>query len=174
MAGRVLGGVLAAATLLGLVACTGGRPGAPHANSSSASSSSLVATRWWSNAAATSGSTIDAKQPLAAAARLHASRSEYCGMLRQTVGAGKSILPGVTVNDPALLTTTRAFIGEIQAVAPSSVAASWRVVGRIVLALVTSLGDAPKVSAIHATGLRQAADAIATDAASRCHVNVSA
>jgi hypothetical protein len=54
---------------------------------------------------------------------------------------GRSIFPSVTANDPALLTSTRAFSAELEAVAPSSVAGPWQVLGSAVINLVESGGD---------------------------------
>jgi hypothetical protein len=139
----------------------------------SGSASHLTATRWWSNSADSSGSKIDMAHPAAAAGKLHPSETEYCAMLEQTVAAQKSILPGVTAKDPALLASAEAFVAEIQAVAPSSVAASWKVLGTAVTAIVSSGGDLTKVKDLDAAAVQKASTAIAADAKSSCGVNLS-
>ena len=158
-------------------ACNGGGSTtvAPPADSSaaSASSSHLTATRWWSNSAGPAGSTIDPQHPDAAAAHLSPSLSEYCGMLRQTVAAGQSILPNVTANDPALLTSTKAFVAELEAVAPASIGGSWRVVGPAVLALIESGGSPMRVKGIDAAAVRKAVGTVAADAKRSCGVDLS-
>ena len=136
-------------------------------------SSALVATRWWSNSANKVGSVLDTKNPEAGAAGLSVSPTDYCGMLRQTVAAGKSILPGVTANDPALLTSTRAFVAELEAVAPSSVAGSWQVLGRAVITFVESGGDSTAVKKVDAVAVRKAASTVAADAKRSCGVDLS-
>jgi hypothetical protein len=158
-----------------VAACSGGSGG--HAPNSSAApqlpSSSLVATRWWSNSAAQAGSTIDPDHPDEAAAHLRTSPADYCGMLRATVAAGRSILPNVTANDPALLTSTKAFVAELEAVAPSSVAGSWKVLGSAVLTLVASGGDPTKVKGVDAAAVRAAASTVAADAKHSCGVDLN-
>lgn len=158
-------------------ACTGGS-GAPGAAPSitfgePSFSSALVATRWWSNSANTLGSVLDTKHPEAGAAGLSVSPTDYCGMLRQTVAAGKSILPGVTANDPALLTSTRAFLAELEAVAPPSVAGSWQVLGHAVITFVESGGDSTTVKRVDAAAVRKAASTVAADAKHSCGVDLS-
>jgi hypothetical protein len=137
------------------------------------SSSSLVATRWWSNSASPAGTVIDVNRPEAAAANLHESKADYCGMLRQTVAAGRSILAGVTANDPALVISTKAFVAEIEASAPSSIAGSWQVLGPAVLTLVESGGDTTKVKGIDAAAVSKAAGTVAADAKHSCGVDLS-
>lgn len=162
---------------LATAACSGGHAGTAAHNprsSATAHSSHLTATRWWSNSAAARGSRIDPTQPDAAASRLHASRAEYCRMLEQTVAAQHSILPGVTTNDPALLTSTRAFVAELEAVAPSAVAQPWRVLGPAVTSLVASRGDLAKVHRVDAAAVQRAANAIAADAKRSCGVDLAA
>jgi hypothetical protein len=171
---------VAAALVPGLVACTGSdsapaRPsGSPvPSTSTSATSSRIAATRWWSNGAVTEGSTIDPKNPTAARSRLQPSRGEYCAMLKQTVAAGKSILPGATADDPALLTSTKAFVAELEAVAPSSLTGPWKVLGGAVLTLVGSGGDTAKVKGIDAAAVRRSATTVAADAKHSCGVDLS-
>jgi hypothetical protein len=136
-------------------------------------SSALVATRWWSNSANKVGSLLDTKNPEAGAAGLSVSPTDYCGMLRQTVAAGKSILPGVTANDPALLTSTRAFLAELEAVAPPSVAGSWQVLGHAVITFVESGGDSTAVKKVDAAAVRKAAHTVVADAKRSCGVDLS-
>lgn len=134
--------------------------------------SGASAVRWWSNGAVGSGSAVDPANPAAAAAQLSPSAEQYCAMLRQTVAAGKSVLSDVTANDPALLASTKAFIAEIEAVAPPSVAGPWRVLGPAVLTLVDSGGDSTKVKGIDAAAVRKAATAVAADAKHSCGVDL--
>jgi hypothetical protein len=136
-------------------------------------SSALVATRWWSNSVHKVGSVLDTKHPETGVAGLSVSPTDYCGMLRQTVAAGKSILPGVTANDPALLTSTRAFLAELEAVAPTSVAGSWQVLGSAVITFVESGGDSTAVKRVDAAGVRKAASTVAADAKRSCGVDLS-
>ncbi|HEX3334935.1 MAG TPA: hypothetical protein VHS54_00650 [Jatrophihabitans sp.] len=161
-------------------ACSGGSGGSVGPGSggsapagAASSSATAVATRWWSNSAARSGTTIDPKNPQAAAGHLHASKADYCAMLNQTVAAGKSILPGVTANDPALLTSTKAFVAEIEAVAPPTVAGAWKELGSAVIALVGSGGDPAMVNGVDAAAVRQAASTVAADAKRSCRVDLS-
>ena len=158
-------------------ACTGGSgsSGAPPNLSigDQSFSSALVATRWWSNSANKVGSVLDTKHPEAGAAGLSASPTDYCGMLRQTVAAGKSILPNVTANDPALLISTRAFLAELEAVAPPSVAGSWQVLGPAVITFVESGGDSTSVKRVDAAAVRKAASTVAADAKRSCGVDLS-
>jgi hypothetical protein len=180
--------VLATAGLLvvagvALTGCTGGSSGhrssaAPTLGSTPAAatlgSTPAAATRWWSNSAAKAGSAIDLADPLAAADRLHTSQTDYCTMLRDTVSAGRSILPGVTADDPALVAATRAFVAELQRVAPQPLAASWKVLGTAIVSLVESGGDVTKVGAVDTQAVRRASTTIAQDARSSCHVEVRA
>jgi hypothetical protein len=170
--------VCAAVSVTPLVAaCTGGS-GAPGtmptlSDGNQSFSSALVATRWWSNSTNQVGSVLDTKDPEAGAAGLSVSPTDYCGMLRQTVAAGKSILPNVTANDPALLTSTRAFIAELEAVAPASVAGSWQVLGGAVITFVESGGDSTAVKRVDAAAVRKAAGTVAADARHSCGVDLS-
>jgi hypothetical protein len=165
---RLAVAALALAVTLPAAACTsGGSQDKP----SDDGTSTVVATRWWSNDAAAAGSTIDPKKPKAKAAKLHASQSEYCGMLEQTLAAGKSILPGVSASDPALLTATEAFISEVQQVAPADVAGQWRVVGDAVVQFVKSGG---KSLGTDSRAVSKAVQDISLDARTSCHVDLSA
>lgn len=175
--------VLAAATTL--AACSGSGSGsgstsgptttaarASTGTSAAPTPQSTVATRWWSNSAATDGSTINPADPTAAAAHLKPNRDQYCAMLKQTVSAGKSILPGASASDPRLIASTEAFVAELQAVAPSQVAAQWKTLGDVLVEFVKSGGTSAGSSS--GAALTTAAAAISTDAKSRCHVDISA
>jgi hypothetical protein len=171
--------VLATAGLLvvagvALTGCTGGSSGHRSSAAPTLGSTPAAATRWWSNSAAKAGSAIDLADPLAAADRLHTSQTDYCTMLRDTVSAGRSILPGVTADDPALVAATRAFVAELQRVAPQPLAASWKVLGTAIVSLVESGGDVTKVGAVDTQAVRRASTTIAQDARSSCHVEVRA
>jgi hypothetical protein len=151
--------------------CSGGGSPAPHVSGSP--SSTYVATRWWSNTADSAGSTIDPNNPGAAAGQLQPSRTTYCSMLKQTVAAQKSILPGVTAGDPALLASTRAFVAEIEAVAPSQVSSQWRVLGEALTKLVASGGNPAKVTGLDTKAITAAADAVSADAKAQCQISLS-
>jgi hypothetical protein len=170
-------GAAACAAVL-LVASVAGCGGAKHdAGTSpaagSASPSTFVATRWWSNAAVAVGSKIDPAHPDAAAAALHPSVADYCGMLKQTLAAGKSILPDITATDPALLASAKAFIAEIEKVAPAGITAQWQLVGPAVLSLVKSAGDTSALPTVDLAGLTKAANAINADSLANCGVDLS-
>jgi hypothetical protein len=171
--------VCAAASMVpAIAACTGGGSPAHQPLPSltiggQSYSSALTATRWWSNRANPVGSSLDTVHPEAGAAGLSTSPTDYCGMLRQTVAAGRSILPGVTANDPALLTSTRAFLAELEAVAPAPVAGPWRVLGPAVITLVESGGDSAAVKTVDAAAVSAAARTVAADAKRSCGVDLS-
>jgi hypothetical protein len=156
----------------GLAACSGGSSGtsAPAAGAASGP----PAARWWSNSAAKSGTVIDAADPTGVAAQLHPSPTDYCGMLRETLAAGKSILPGVTARDAARLTSTEAFVAEIQRVAPTSVAAAWHTLGDALVAVVASGGDIAKVHGVDPHAVQRAAATVSADARTGCHVDLAA
>jgi hypothetical protein len=158
-------------------ACTGGGAAdggdAASATSAASASSHLVATRWWSNSASKVGSLIDSTHPNQVATSLHTSPRDYCGMLRQTLAAGHTILPDVTANDPALLTSTKAFVAELEAVAPSNLTGPWKVLGSAMLTFVESGGDTTKVQGIDAAAVRSAASTVAADAKRGCGVDLS-
>jgi hypothetical protein len=177
--GTVLRHWCVGATAIGLVvalaACGGGSGAKPAPNTSTRSvAGALVATRWWSNSAATTGSRINPDQPGAVAAKLHPSQSEYCQMLSQTLAAGKSILPGATASDPALLTSTEAFVAEVQRVAPASVHSQWQVVGDAIVGFVKSTGSSVGKSAVSTTTLTSDVAAISADAKQNCHLDLTA
>ena len=175
---RRIAAVCAVVSVAPLAAACTGSSGASGAGPSIAFgdpsfSSALTATRWWSNSGNAAGSVLDPTNPEAGAVGLSTSPTDYCGMLRQTVAAGKSILPGVTANDPALLTSTRAFFAELEAVAPSSVAGPWRVLGPAVITFVESGGDSTAVKKVDAVAVRKAASTVAADAKHSCGVDLS-
>jgi hypothetical protein len=158
-----------------VAACTGGSsPGAAAKPTGTSTASSLVATRWWSNDAATAGSTIDPKNPGAVAAKLHASQSAYCGMLKQTLAAGKSILPGASATDPAVLSSAEAFVDELQQVAPASVSGQWQVLGKAIVAFVKSSGKSLGANGPNSATISTAVAKISADATANCHVNLAA
>lgn len=176
---RIVAAFSVVALVPGATACTGGGSAKPQAAGLSVqvptqtSAAPVQAVRWWSNNAVSAGSTIDKLNPTAAAGRLHTSQDQYCSMLRQTVRAGRSILPNVTAKDPALLTSISAFLSELEAVAPARVAGPWRVVGSAVITLVASGGDASKVHGVDAAAVRTAVSTVAADAKHSCGVDLS-
>lgn len=93
-------------------------------------------------------------------------------MLKQTVNAGKSILPGATANDPRLLASTEAFVAELQAVAPSQVSQQWQTLGEVLVQFVKSGGKSAGTTS--PATLTAAATAISNDAKTRCGVDISA
>lgn len=150
--------------------CSGG--GSPAPKSTSAVGA-ITPVRWWSNGQVDAGSTIALSGPDKAASKLLPSRSDYCSMLKQTVAAGRSILPGVTASDPALLASTKAFVDELQHVAPAAVAPSWRVLGSALVALVGSGGNPVGVQGIDAAAVQRAGSLVAADAKHSCGVDLS-
>jgi hypothetical protein len=102
------------------------------------------------------------------------SGADYCGILRQTMRAGHSILPGATAGDPALLTATKAFVSDLTDAAPGSVRAQWQILGPALTDLVSSGGKLSAVSGVDSRAVAAAATVIAADAKTRCHVDVSA
>lgn len=166
-------GAVAVAVSLG--ACTSGGPhadagtsSAPLLTDSSSASTHGPAVRWWSNGVASAGSTIDPKNPAEDATKLSPSRAQYCQMLSETLKFGKSVLSGVTANDPALAESAIAFVTELQSVAPSEVAEAWRALSPALLTLVRSKGSAPTVSKADAQATLSATKTIATDAKKNC------
>lgn len=168
---------------VGLTGCSGSAgPSTPHttggsgaaASPSPSPSSTFRATRWWSNAAGTAGTAIDSASPAAGAAELSPDKNAYCGMLEQTLAAGKSIMPGISATDPALLTSTLAFVAELQAVAPTEVHAAWKTLGDALVVLVKSGGDSTKLPQTDASAVSKAADAIAAHSKKACGLDLSA
>ena len=160
----------AAATVAGCSG-SGSHDGQPTGGSGTSTES---ATRWWSNGAAALGSTITIGQPDDVAAKLHPSRTDYCGMLEQAVHTGQSLIPNVRASDPAMVATMTAFFTELEKVAPAEVAADWQVTGKAMLALIQAGGKAPKNAAVDAASIRAAATRIAVDAQQSCHVDLAA
>ncbi len=145
------------------------------ASTSSAASTSAAATpatRWWSNSAVKVGSTIDPAHPGAAAASLHPSQTDYCGMLRQTVKAGKSLLTNAQTANSALRIGIEAFVPEISAVAPAPITAQWRVLGPFVLAAAKA-GQLPSAAGSGATQALEAVSLVAADAKTRCGLDLT-
>lgn len=169
----LLVGLALTGTAVTFAGCTAG--GSHHGQPTGGSGASTEsATRWWSNNAAALGSTIAIGAPDEAAANLHPSRADYCGMLEQAVHTGQSLIPNVRASDPAMVATMTAFFTELEKVAPAEVAADWQVTGKAMLALVQSGGKAPKKAAVDAAGIRAAANRIAVDAQQSCHVDLAA
>lgn len=157
-------------------ACSGSSGGGRTVSTAPAPSTSAAAapTRWWSNSAVTAGSTIDVNDPTSAAAKLHPSKTDYCGMLKQTLDSGNSILPGITATDPALLTASKAFVAEIQQVAPADVTGSWQVLGPAILALVNSGGNLSAVQSLDVASISKAVTAVSDEAKQACGLDLSA
>ena len=156
-----------AITALALTGCSSSK----HSTQQPAGS---APTRWWSNSAVQVGSTIAPNDPTAAAGKLSPSRSDYCQMLKQTLAVGKSLLPSAEAKDPKLLPTTEAFVSEVEAVAPTSVLPSWKVLGPVILQLVRSGGSLPTGANSGEANNFKAAEAINSDAKANCHVDLSA
>jgi hypothetical protein len=108
-----------------------------------------------------------------AAAHWWSTGADYCTILRQTLRAGRSILPGVTAKDPALLASTKAFLADLEAAAPAAVAGPWHVLGHAVITLVASGGDPTKVKGVDAAAVRRAASTVAAQARHSCGVDLS-
>jgi hypothetical protein len=146
-----------------------------HSVSSPAPSTTANAapTRWWSNSAVQVGSPIDPANPGAAAAKLHPSQADYCGMLKQTVKAGKSLITSAQMADSPVRIGIEAFVPEISEVAPSSVEAQWRVLGPVVLAAANA-GTLPSTGAgAPTTQALQAVSIVAADAKSHCGLDLT-
>jgi hypothetical protein len=102
------------------------------------------------------------------------SGTSYCGILRQTIRAGHSVLAGTNAGDPALLTATKSFVADLTAAAPDPVRSHWLVLGPALTELVGS-GDKPAaISGVDSRQVSAAAASIAADAKVRCHVDLSA
>jgi hypothetical protein len=108
-----------------------------------------------------------------AAARWWQNGSGYCGMLEQTLKAGKSILPNASADDPTLHGVTAAFINDVERVAPANVAPSWKVLGDLIIKLVQANGDPSAVKGVDVKKVQAAVAAVSTDAKSRCGVNLA-
>jgi len=160
---------LAAAVGSGVVGCSTAHHSSPGAAGATSPSAAPVA-RWWSNAVVSQGSTVDPAHPSAAAAALHPSQSDYCGMLSQTLAAGKSVL---STTSAIPLDTLEAFVTEISRVAPASLTSAWHTVGSAVVGYVRSGGTSLGTGAASAAQLDQAAAAISADASATCHLTLS-
>jgi hypothetical protein len=130
-------------------------------------------TRWWGNSAASAGSTVDPVDPAAAAANLKPSRADYCGMLKQTLAAGHSLFPNSSASDPSLHTAAIAFVNELQHVAPAEVAASWQVLGNLIITLVQANGSPSAMQSVDSAKVSAAVATVSSDAQSRCGVSLS-
>jgi hypothetical protein len=169
---RTAVGCLAAVVAATLTGCSSSAAH-PRSTSAPANAAAVAATRWWSNSAVHSGSTLARNHPDSALSKLRPSRKDYCGMLRQTVTAGKTVLPHGAASDPLLIESLSAFIGELQKVAPPAVAADWQLLGYAILPLVKAGGKAPKTSALDGPTVQKAASAVAADAKRSCGVDLS-
>jgi hypothetical protein len=168
---RVLPCVALLAAVVAVGGCTGGpsKPSAASGGDGGATSAAPV-TRWWSNSAEQAKTVIDAGNPAAAARKLKPSRTEYCGMLADTLAAGRSVLSGVSADDPQLATATKAFVAELTSVAPTELRADWTTVGGAMVALVDA-----KTSAAHVDSAKVSAavTAIGADAKAHCNLDLS-
>jgi hypothetical protein len=95
-------------------------------------------------------------------------------MLRETVQSGRSVLSGLTGQDEALAGATKAFLAELQGVAPEPVVSPWRVLASTIEALVAAGGDAKKVKGVDTADIQRAASVIAADAKSSCRLDLTA
>ena len=171
-----------AVVLLSVGACSSGggsRPPATHSPSGSRAATAsagrtFAALRWWSNTAVRAGSAVDAAGADSVVGSLHPSRSDYCGMLRQTTKAGKSLFSGVSPADKGMQSTVRAFVAEVSAVAPAALASAWHTVGVAIVAVATSGGHLSRVKGVEPAQVQRAAGVIAADAEAHCHLVLSA
>jgi hypothetical protein len=157
-----------------LAACSGSShaPSTTTSGTRPSGSTSVAATRWWSDAAGGQGTVVGTSQKVSKS--LKPDRSVYCSMLKQTMAAGKSVLPGATATDPALATVTEAFVNELLAVAPPEVAGSWHVLGPVLVSVVKSGGALAGLRThVDANAVSAAAKTVATDASAQCHLNLS-
>ena len=132
-----------------------------------------VATRWWSNSAADKGSRIDESNPDAAANLLVPSEDTYCSMLKQTLAAGHAVLPSAKAGDKALVASTKAFVAEIEGVAPASVTDAWHTLAPTLIALVSGK-ELPANTSAQAKANATAAKAIGADAKANCGLSLTA
>lgn len=167
--------VAAAVPVVALLAACSGSTHSPSAATSGerpTGASSLVATRWWSDGAGGLGSTVSPSD--ASTRSLTPSRDVYCTMLRQTMAAGKSVLPGATATSPALASATQAFVTELLGVAPPAVAGSWRVLGPVLVDVVKSGGALADLRAhVDANAVSAAAKTVSDDALAGCHLQLA-
>jgi hypothetical protein len=154
------------------VASCSSAAGSPHRASTHGGSAAPAATRWWSNGAASAGSTLSAGKD-SAAQRLQPSRAEYCTMLRQTVAAGRSILRDAGTTAPAVTTATKAFVAEVKAVAPAEVSTAWQTLGNAVVSLVAGPDGAAAAQLLGAPAVQHASAIVVMDAKARCHVDLT-
>lgn len=170
---RVVASCAATVLAASVAACSGASHSGAASDSTSISSASND-TRWWSNSATSAGSRVDTSKPDAVAAKLHPSRTDYCGMLRQTVAAGKAVFGGASA-DPAWVHTLTAFVQELQRVAPQQVSADWQLLGDSMLTLVRNAGKTPAPHPAAApAAIEQAAAHVAADAKTTCNVDLAA
>lgn len=96
---------------------------------------------------------------------------DYCTILRATLRAG-----GAASSTPAaaLAATTTSLLAALQRSAPSAVQASWATYAPALEALTTSGGDPSALAKVDRKAVAAAATAIATDAKSRCHLDLGA
>lgn len=94
-------------------------------------------------------------------------------MLTDTLAAGKSVLPGVTATDPALVTATVAFVNELSRVAPTSVRDDWKTLGSVIVALAKSGGRLASVQGVDNKAVAKAVTAVAGDAKTACGIDLS-
>lgn len=99
--------------------------------------------------------------------------TDYCGILRDTLRAGNSILPGAGANAPERLTATKRFVASVTSAAPGQVRAQWQVLGPALTQLVESGGKPAAISGVNTRLVSQAATAIAADAKTRCRLDLS-
>jgi hypothetical protein len=160
--------VAAAAAACAMTAC-GGHPAA------TSSSRPETAVRWLSDPAGRAGSLIDPDHPAAAAARLHASRTGYCAMLRASLAGGPSALRNVRAGDPTLRASAEAFVAEVTALAPEPAGAAWRVFGPTLLQVVMSAGSGGStgVAGAATAGATRAQQVIASDAKAACQLDLA-
>ena len=149
--------------------CTSSKHASPSGAGAGAKASTSAATRWWSNAAVHQGSTVNPNDPSAAAAALHPSQTDYCGMLRETL-ANTKVLPGLESGDAKLAVAAKAFVAEIEQVAPTNLQGDWRQIAPILIG-VSQSGVSGTASADTTT--LQAAQAIAADAKTNCGLDLT-
>lgn len=153
----------------------GGDAAKPRSATPGASGAAVqeVATRWWSNAAADKGSRIDESNPSSVANLLVPSEDTYCSMLKQTLLAGHAVLPSAKAGDKALVASTKAFVAEIQSVAPPTVVDDWRTLAPTLIALVSGK-QLPANTSQQAKANANAAKAIGADAKTNCGLSLTA
>lgn len=175
IAGTFAATVVTVAAVASLTACSsGGSHPSAHVTGTAAPG---AAARWWQDSNASVGSAINLADPTAAARGLVPDRASYCTILRQTVAAGHGVLATAKPGDRNAIATVRAWLAELEAVAPPAVLPAWQVTGSSVTTLLANngkVGASTLPPGVTAAQLASAGQTIASDAKSACNLTLSA